>query len=439
VKTTFRRKAIPALLSVVCAGSAFASGFALQNQNGAGTGNAFAGAAASPEDASTIYFNPAGMLSLSGTANATVAVTSITRKIDFTNNGTAALTLPTTGAPTTFAAGTNGGNAGGTSLVPAGYLAYALGKDLSIGFGVSPTFGNRTEYSSDFAGRFSGYMTDVKIFNFNPSIAYKVSDTVSLGFGANYGTADLEFLQKVPVGIPSSAAPSTWLESVANIKGTGNAWGYNAGAMFNLSKETNVGLAYRSKIKYKLDGSMTVTLPSGTVAQNLSINSELETPDTTSLAVSHKLTPKLELLADYTWTGWSTLKSLDVYNNAGGAKVTSLKYNFRDTYRVGVGGNYQLNETLKLRAGVAYDQSPVSDVTDRTMTLPDSDRTWLSFGGRYNLSKASSVDVGYTHIFFKKEDTQRAVSSSTGSTIQTVKGSFDTAVDIISLQYNQSF
>ena len=39
-------------------GQAFAAGFALIEQSGSGMGNAYSGAAASAEDASTIFFNP---------------------------------------------------------------------------------------------------------------------------------------------------------------------------------------------------------------------------------------------------------------------------------------------------------------------------------------------------------------------------------------------
>jgi long-chain fatty acid transport protein len=76
------------------------------------------------------------------------------------------------------------------------------------------------------------------------------------------------------------------------------------------------------------------------------------------------------------------------------------------------------------------------------MTLPDSDRTWLSFGVKYSLSKISSIDVGYSHIFFDDASTARAVTTGfpAAQTLRnTIRGSFDTSADILSMQYNHTF
>jgi long-chain fatty acid transport protein len=97
---------------------------------------------------------------------------------------------------------------------------------------------------------------------------------------------------------------------------------------------------------------------------------------------------------------------------------------------------------VKTRFGIAYDKTPVKQPVDRTMTLPDSDRTWLSFGVKYSLSKISSIDVGYSHIFFANASTARAVTTGypgTQTLRQTIRGSFDTTADILSMQYNHTF
>ena len=125
-------------------GNAMAAGFALQNQNGAGTGNAFAGAAAAAEDASTVYFNPAGMLLLPKGHNITGAVTFLDRSVEFSDRGTARL-VP-------FALGSDGGDGGSLAIVPAAYWSYAVSPDLAVGLGVGPTFGNKTEFDRISSG-----------------------------------------------------------------------------------------------------------------------------------------------------------------------------------------------------------------------------------------------------------------------------------------------
>lgn len=434
MKSGQKLRHVSAVVALAFSGGALASGFALQNQSGSGNGNAFAGAAAAAEDASTIFFNPAGMTSLQQGSSISLGGTLLERSIRFSDAGTAARTLTVTPPGVTVpitAAQSNGGNAGGQSLIPAGYYAYSVSEKLRVGVGVSPTFGNKTQYTEDFIGRFSGFFTEMKQININPSVAYKVSDTVSIGGGLNYAHNETHFKFKMPTG--------TTTQTEVDLKGDDSGWGYNLGAMFQLTPATRLGLAYRSTIKFDLEGDFAIAGVSTSPARV-----RLKTPDNASIAVSHRLNDKVELLGDATWTGWSSVNILDVYNRNSGALIQSLSYNFKDTWRVGLGANYQLNDNWKLRFGVAHDKAPVKSAADRTMTLPDSDRTWLSFGAKMNLSKASSIDFGYTHIFFKNTSTERAVaatrlSATTVANAQTVRGNFKTKADLLSIQYNHTF
>lgn len=407
-------------LGLVFSGAALASGFALQNQTGSGNGNAFAGAAAAAEDAGTIYFNPAGMMNLPAGHHLSVAGTLLNRSIDFTNKGT---TVPSF-------TGTNGGDAGGLALIPAGYFSYALSPTMRLGIGISPTFGNVTEYDQSFIGRFSGYYADLKQININPSIAFKLSDALSLGFGINWAKSEVEFRQMVPI----AAATQT----MAILEGDDDAWGWNVGLMWNIANDSRLGIAYRSTIKFDLEGNQTVV---GIPASSFAIRSTLETPDTLSIAFSHSLNDRLQLLADYTWTGWSSVRSLPVIHAATGTTINALSYNFEDTWRIGLGANYRLNDRWLLRFGVAYDNAPVERDADRTMTLPDSDRTWLSVGAKWDLSKEGSLDIGYSHIFFRDTSTARAVTYTGGQAVfnHTVRGDIETSADLLSVQYNHKF
>ena len=424
-------KLIPALLLLAFAGAASAAGFAVQNQTGSGTGNAFAGAAAAAEDAGTIYFNPAGMTNLPQGHNIAVAGTLLNRTIDFKNKGSTT-TSPAFPLPTG-----DGGDAGGLALIPAGYWAWGISPNLSVGIGVGPTFGNKTEYGFNFTGRNAGYFFEMEQININPSIAYKVNDMVSLGAGVSFAKNDSTFKQGVAAGPLAGFPANNFLKVVVDDW----AVGYNLGATFQLSPATRIGLAYRSELEFDLEGDQKFKVPFGPLV-NQDVKVKLKTPSNFSLAASHKLNDKLELLADVTWTDWSVVKALNLKNKNTGVPLNTLPYNFEDTYRVGLGANYQYNEQVKTRFGVAYDKTPVQHNEDRTMTLPDSDRIWLSFGVKYSLSKISSLDVGYTHIFFDDANTARAVNFPTVPvpvTRQTIRGSFDTTADILSVQYNHTF
>lgn len=420
-----------ALALAALAPSAWASGFALQNQTGSGNGTAFAGAAAAAEDAGTVYFNPAGMALLGEGDNVSLAGTLINRSIKFTDKGS------TTTSPLYPLPSGNGGDGGGLALVPAGYWAHALTNQLWFGLGISPTFGNTTEYSDDFVGRNAGFYAEMQQFNINPSIAYKLNEQFSLGFGIDIAHNMTHFKQGFPLVYSAVAAPAN---NYADIEGEAWGYGYNFGVMYSITPATRLALTYRSQVKFDLEGKYDAATPVAYARfADHDIKAELKTPDSASLAISQRLNDQIELLADATWTGWSVIDTIKVYDKSSGANLANLSYNFKDTWRYGVGVNYQYNDQWKLRAGLAYDQSPVKSDADRTMTLPDSDRTWLSFGARYTLSKASSIDMGYTHLFFKSASTERAVPSATGVALQTIRGDFKTSADLFSLQYNQKF
>lgn len=431
-------KMIPALMLLGFAGAAGAAGFAVQNQAGSGTGNAFAGAAAAAEDAATIFFNPAGMTNLPQGHNIALAGTLLNRTIDFKNKGsTIDTTAPFGPAQWPLPAG-DGGDAGGLAILPAGYWAYGISPNLSVGIGIGPTFGNKTEYGFDFIGRNAGFYFQMEQININPSVAYKVNNMVSLGAGVNFAYNKSHFKQGVPLVFPAAGYHA---DNFLEVKADDWAVGYNLGATFQLSPATRIGLSYRSEIEFDLEGKEKYAYPSPALV-NVKIKGQLKTPENFSLAVSHKWNDKLELLADVTWTNWSVVDTLIVKNKATSAPLQQLPYHFDDTYRIGLGASYQYNEQVKTRFGVAYDKTPVQNNEDRTMTLPDSDRTWLAFGVKYSLSKISSLDVGYAHIFFANANTARKVYTGFPGTQvgrQTIRGSFDTTADILSAQYNHTF
>jgi long-chain fatty acid transport protein len=418
-----------ALMAVLAANVAHAAGFQLQNQNAAGTGLAFAGQAANAEDASTVFFNPAGMTLLPAGQNISLGGTIIDRSVKFTDTGTSPMPVinPATNAPTGafHAVGGNSGNGGGESLVPNFFYTRSLNARTVLGLGVSATYGSETEYDTNFAGRFSGRYTSIHQININPSVAYKVNDQVSIGMGLNYAKNETEFRQTTPyVGAPE-----------AILKGKDSAWGWNAGVMFKLDERTRVGVSYRSKMKFDLQGSLTVAA----LGVNKPIHAELNTPDNLSIAFSHKLNDKLEILGDVTRTGWATLQTLKAVNTSTGATENQLNYNLKNTWRAGLGAKYQYDGKWSLRAGVAVDKTPVPDASSRTMTVPDADRTWLALGARMKLDDKSSVDFGYARILMKDSSTQRQVLSGTGVVLQNVRGEFKNKVNLFSAQYNIHF
>ena len=434
-------KMIPALLFVAFSGTASASGFQLLEQNLSGLGNAYAGSAAVAENASTIYFNPAGMTQLQD-REVSGGLAAIGPSFKFHNEGSSL-----TG--NLSAAGT-GGDAGGWAAVPNGYLSWAVSKDVYLGVGFGAPFGLKTEYDDRWIGAAQSVMFDIKTYNINPSIAFRVNEKVSLGFGVNWQKVEAEYVRLATVGgAPSPTAPfGDRVTSTMNLDDS--AWGWNAGALFTLSPSTKVGLSYRSKVKYHTDGDVKLT-SDGSVAGDLTrdglildgrqsdLKADLTMPDTFIMSVAQKLNDKWEMLGDISWTGWSSIPKVDIMRTSGtrsGQNAQTLDTEFKDTWRVALGANYALSDAWKLKYGIAFDQTPVKKAATRLTSMPDNDRIWLSFGAQWAPTKASKLDLGATYISVKdsKIDNNQAAFARGH-----VTGEYEGNIWVLGAQYSMSF
>lgn len=403
-------------VNMATAGSAVAQGFAVHNQNGAGTGTAYAGAAAVAEDASTVYFNPAGMTYLTAGHHVSGALTLQDRSLKFNDEGSNRFL-------NAYPRGDDGGQAGGLALIPAGYWTMSVTPDLHVGLGLSPTFGATTQWSDTYIGRYQGVYSEIKAANVNPSMAWRVNEFLSLGVGLDV----VAFKAELQGMVPGAAL----LDNKTKMSGSDIGFGYNFGAMLQFTPATRVGLTYRSTIDLNLKGDVEM------LGKKTPANVAVELPDSASIALSHMINDQLELLSDFTWTGWSSIPSLVIKNRSSGAIISEEKLGFKDSFRVGLGMQYRYSKPLVLRAGVAFDQSPVRSAADRTVRMPDSDRIWLAVGSNYKFTEQTAVDFGYAHVFFDQAAINRATSNKPA--LQVVRGSFDSAVDIFSVQLNHHF
>jgi len=389
-KGVFRKRLMAAAVGAALAmagGNAAAAGFQLMEQNASGLGNAYSGAAAAAEDASTIFFNPAGMTRIGG-RQVVGSVEFINTSAKFSNAGS---TSPPTG--TTLSPLGNGGNAGGWGVVPNAYLSWeVMPSTLWLGIGINAPFGLKTEYDFPWVGQFHAIKSEVKTVNINPSIGWKVNQWLSLGAGINAQYLDAELSNSVFVSplLPLTSQP------IATLKANDWAWGWNVGAMFTITPDTRIGVTYRSKLDYKLEGDVSFnTLPT----QNGPIKADIKLPDTFSIALSQQIGPRWQILADYTWTGWDSIQDLTIFRS-NGQGLTSTPLRFKNSWRIGVGVNYQLTPEWKLRGGLAYDTTPVQDEF-RTPRLPDQDRTWLAIGAQWAMSKTVAFDFGLAYLFVR--------------------------------------
>lgn len=428
-------------LLTLSSGSLHAAGFALIEQNVSGLGNAYAGAGASAADASTIFYNPAGLMHLSGT-QLVLAGHAIRPSTKFSGDATGPL-------GNTIGGG-NGGDAGGTAFVPNFYYSRELPNEFRFGLGINAPFGLKTEYDADWKGRYQAIESEVKTVNINPTIAYQAGPNLSVGVGVNIQYIEATLSQAVDQQLacgglvlrgiitdPGDCAGVTG-DMLATIEGDDWSWGYNFGIIYDIGPGTRFGLAYRSRIKQDLEGDASFSVRQ-TAFENVgwfvptSVKAGVTLPESASLSLYHDLNSQWALLADATWTRWSRFEELRV-DYASNQPDTVTPENWTNSMRYALGVNYRHNSTWLLRAGVAYDEEPIRNAQLRTPRIPGNDRTWLAFGANYRHSPNLSFDVGYAHLFV--DDTRIDHTDSNGYNLV---GEYDSSVDILSMQMNWTF
>jgi long-chain fatty acid transport protein len=426
-------------VSLGWAGNAMASGYAIKEQSGRLLGSAFAGAGSSAQDPSVMFFNPAGIARLDG-YQISGSASGIFSRIEFDNRGSE---LTPFGLPIP---GGDGGNAGKNALVPAFYATAAPIDRLHFGLGVNAPFGLSTEYEDDWVGRYNAIESTLRTYDINPVVALELTPWLSIGAGARFQYADAKLTQAIDFGsiLAGLGVPgATPFGSDGNVELEADDWGYGyaVGVLVEPFQGTRLGLAYRSHIDQQLSGDadfkdVPLPLQALPVFQDQHANAGLSTPDSVDLSIYHEIDDRWAVMGDAQWTNWSRFGELRVDFDDAGVPDSVTKESWQDGWFFALGAQYKLLEPLTLRAGVAYDQTPVQDA-HRTARLPDADRYWLALGGTYVFTRWLSVDLGYAHIFVRNADIDESVA--TGAITHQLDGRYDSAVDIVSLQLNLRF
>lgn len=431
---------LPILLATLSIpATAQAAGFYLQEQSVAGQGSAFAGTVANPTDASTIFYNPAGMTKLSGPMVQSAANIIVPRASYKDNASTAGLSA---GAQTALS-GNSGGDPFEAELVPNLYAAMPLTDRVWFGVGVSAPFGLANEYDAGWSGRYDSTKSDLKTIDFSPVLAYRVNDKLSFGGGVNvqYAKAILESALPCPnVLVGCGTAFSAATDGNSRLEGDDISVGYNLSALWDVTEATTVGASYRSAITHTLTGVATVSGLGGALAgQNgaRDASADLDLPNIASFGVSHDVNDRLKLLGSYNWYGWNNFKEIRVQFDNGDPDSNTVQ-NYKNSYSIAAGGEWKQTDKLTLRGGVQYDQTPTQD-GDRTTRTPDGSRYWLSMGASYALNEHVSIDAAASHIFVKDGDIDltKNIYGGGGALIESdvnLTGTTENKLDVVSVQ-----
>ena len=406
VKHFTLKLAAAATFSAVLSSAAVAGGFMLTEQSVAGLGRAYAGAGIVGDDLSAVWYNPAGMSLLSGTA---VQMGAVVADLDLE---------VTTNSSATFDNGRHGTKENGRKHgvpVPNMYLVHQIKDDMWFGLGITVPFGMATEYDNNWAAADKGMNAEVKVFDINPNVAFKLTDTLSFGAGVSLQYVTAQFEQKNNLGHEKAMR--------VRLNADGWAWGGNLGFMWQPTETVRVGLAYRSQVNHKADGYLKSDLETanGTLLRPFQSNdghAEMSAPHVITLTGTWKATEDLRLSALARWTNWSSFDKLPISGSSlydasytavasvygqtvAGQRATNKHnavYNWKDSWLFTVGADYDINDEFTVRGGVGYEISPVDDDKYRSATIPDTDRLWLSMGATWHASKNLQSDFGIAYL-----------------------------------------
>ncbi|MFS2197827.1 outer membrane protein transport protein [Pseudomonas sp. Pseusp3] len=407
-----------AILSVST--SAGANGIALNEQSASSAGTAYAGRSSSALDASTIFGNPAGLTKLKrAEVSGGAAVVSVNVDISDAQSS---------------AQGTNKGDSVPLGVVPFAYMSTPLDDRFSIGLGLYAPSGLINDYESSFQGRYHGSYSTTKEITLQPTIAWRINDYVSIGGGPTINHFDAKLQNYLATGALNNGE-----DTLVTIKGDDTALGYNVGVLFDLSDATRWGINYHSKVDYELKGHTEVSGSPSVIPLDGKYDNKIDLtmPESVDTSITHHFNSRWTGYLGATWKRWSRVKKVEAVNSglsplgqAAGLGSVTEEMNWHDTWATAVGASFQLNRQWLLRAGYAYDPSPIGNA-DRSVRVPVGNRQAVTLGGAYSPSSDLTIDFAYGYLW----DSKVSVKQSNNSGLQPeYSAKYDNSANGVSVQ-----
>ncbi|MEE4290144.1 MAG: porin, partial [Cycloclasticus sp.] len=378
------------------------------------------------EDASTIWFNPAGMTRIKGN-QMVLGMHLIAPSFDFEDKGST-----NAAGATRFADGSEDG--GRFAYVPNFYYVHSLNDDLKLGVGVNSPFGLATKYGDDWIGKYQAVESEIVTINLNPSIAWKATQDLSLGFGISIQYIEATLNNKVDF---SALGPVS--DGFSHLEADDISYGFNLGALYNVSNDTRIGISYRSEIKHDFEGdadfrNITPALNLNLVLADTHIDVQPDMPASASLSIHHQWNDNVAVMADATWVGWSSVPELIIMFDNPLKADSAENLRLKDNLRLSIGATYTTGAPWTYRTGFAYDEGAARNASSRSSRFPDNDRYWLTFGASYQLADNLSLDAGYAHIFVPDTKIDRTPEATALSGASALRGNYESDADILSAQ-----
>lgn len=275
-------------------------------------------------------------------------------------------------------------------------------KGLSLGLGVYSPFGLGSRWEDN--GFVSNWSTlgEIALYNVNPTVAYQVTDRLSLAVGLDYYTSRAVNRRIDRVGIPALGLPPM---GEVDLDVEGDGWGWNTGAQYKLTDTINLGLTFRSPVKVDYDGTVKVEGWN----KSYDASTSIDYPAICAAGVSWQATERWrwELAAEYTL--WSILDEQTIETSSP-LGTLSTTMDWHDSWVYMLGTEYKLTEKWTLRGGYAFNEMPASAEYANSNT-PTGNMHLLAAGVGYQLTEAWRLDLGVIAGYAMKRTLDNAYSA----------------------------
>ena len=376
---------------------AYSAGFTILEQSTIGMGRSLAGMTAETNEPSALYFNPSSTAWFTR-PSVHIGLHILSGDVRITSNEGAS-TLP----------GRDSGDLEGVAYIPNFSLVYPLKDRLTLNLTSSATSGARTEYPSDWKGKYFAIDSSVAVMEIQPSLSYRVLDNLSfaVGFMAQYAQISME----------RAIAPALG-NTTMKLEGDGWAYGYTLGLTWKALEKTTVGLSYRSRMEHKVTTRAKYNGPGVGFLPFLGLTDKADMtvimPQSVNFGVIQELTDKWRVMTDIAWTDWSTTREIKTEFRNGSTQYQPL--NWHDSWRFALGTDYKLTDKWTVSFGVAFDEE-ATPTPNKVCMLPDCNRYWISAGVAYQMTENLRFDLSWMHLTYKRSRIHEEIPGAPGQYI----------------------
>jgi long-chain fatty acid transport protein len=386
-------------LGVLGPGQAMAGGLIAYEIGTADVGLASAGYNARAQDASTVFTNPAGMTRLEGTQFLGAG------QLDY---GRTEFSI---GSGTSPALGTDdGGNAFGSDgwfLGGGGFFSYSVSPRLKLGFAMTGNFGAPLNYDDNWVGRY--YVQEATMLGLSllPTIAYRVTDKLSLGGSLNAMWG--KYKNQVAINNVNPSYGDGQLKLDDNTWG----WGVNLGLLYEFTPGTRLGFTWNSQVDLDFSAPAQFsnlapglnTLLNSRGLLNANIDVGIKVPQQLMLSAFHQVNPRWAVLGSVGWQQWSKFGQVELgVSDTSNPTSTTTSLNFKDTWHFALGAQYQLSDPWLLNFGMAYD-SGMQGSSNVSPLLPVGSQWRFGVGAQNQYSKTFLWGVAAEYMYGGSLDT----------------------------------